>query len=330
MSTRFRKRWHPSSDTGANRVACAVAVVVGLSGVLTAASAWADTLPWAKAQSGYLDCSQGNQPGCEPGGTVNGEYAPEPGYSPQFQPPTNKKPYGQQSYQTPSYKPSYKPSYRPLAPKQGGYTAPNYRPPYTPAPAVLPDQPYDGQAYDSQPYDGQDDQQPPYANQAPRRQETFSSDEITGAGHRFFGNVTKGLASVIEYAFQQQGRPNGYILGEEGGGAFVAGLRYGEGVLHTKSAGRRRVYWQGPSIGYDFGAEGSKTMILVYDMYSPDEIFYDYAGVGGQAYLVGGAGITFLKSGHVIMAPIRSGIGLRLGANVGYLKFTRQPTWNPF
>jgi hypothetical protein len=174
-------------------------------------------------------------------------------------------------------------------------------------------------------------QQPPeeYVEQ-PRRQDTFSSNEITAAGHRFFGNITKGLASVIEYAFQQQGRPNGYILGEEGGGAFFAGLRYGEGVLHTKTAGKRRVYWQGPSIGYDFGGEGSKTMILVYDMYSPDEVYYDYVGVDGSAYLVGGVGITFMKSGHVTMAPIRSGLGLRLGANVGYLKFTRQPTWNPF
>jgi len=159
---------------------------------------------------------------------------------------------------------------------------------------------------------------------------TYGPDDIVHAGHHFFGQVTTGLASVIEYAFQHNGRPNGYILGEEGGGAIVAGLRYGEGTLYTRNAGTRKVYWQGPSIGYDFGGEGSKTMILVYNMHSPDDIYYDYGGVGGQAYVVGGVGINFLKSGPVTMAPIRSGLGLRIGANVGYLKFTREATWNPF
>jgi hypothetical protein len=161
-------------------------------------------------------------------------------------------------------------------------------------------------------------------------QGTFSVDEIKGAGHRFFGQVSMDLARVIEYAFQRAGRPNGYILGEEAGGAFIAGLRYGEGTLYTKDAGNHRVFWQGPSLGYDFGAEGSKTMVLVYDLYSPGEIFNTYPGVDGSAYLIGGVGITFLARSHVRLAPIRSGIGLRLGANVGYLKYTRQPTWNPF
>jgi len=161
-------------------------------------------------------------------------------------------------------------------------------------------------------------------------QGTFSSDEIMEAGHRFFGRVSMGFARVVEYAFQRAGRPNGYILGEEAGGAFVAGLRYGEGTLYTKDAGDHRVYWQGPSVGYDFGAEGSKTMVLVYDLRSPGEIFETYPGVDGSAYFIGGVGITYLSRGHVALAPIRSGIGLRLGANVGYLKYTREPTWNPF
>jgi len=159
---------------------------------------------------------------------------------------------------------------------------------------------------------------------------TFGPEDISRAGHRFFGRVTTDLASVVEYAFQHNGRPNGYILGEEGGGAIIAGVRYGEGTLYTRNAGTRKVYWQGPSIGYDFGGEGSKAMILVYNMHSPDDVYYDYAGVGGQAYIVGGVGITYLKSGPVTMAPIRSGLGLRIGANVGYLKFTRAATWNPF
>jgi hypothetical protein len=146
----------------------------------------------------------------------------------------------------------------------------------------------------------------------------------------FFGGVTKGLASVVEYAFQQQGRPNGYILGQDAGAAFVAGLRYGEGILYTKDAGNHRVYWQGPSIGYDAGGDGSKVMVLVYNLRDPSEIYRRFGGVDGSAYMVGGVGLTFQKNGGLVTAPIRTGIGLRLGANVGYLKYTRAPTWNPF
>lgn len=169
-----------------------------------------------------------------------------------------------------------------------------------------------------------------YAPPPPYEDETYSSNEIIGAGHRFFGGVSKGLAKVVEHAFARQGRPNGYILGEEAGGAFVAGLRYGEGTLYTKNAGVHRVYWQGPSFGYDFGAEGSKTMILVYNLNHVDQIYNRFAGVDGSAYLVGGVGITFQSHDDIVLAPIRSGVGLRLGANVGYLKYTRTPTWNPF
>ncbi len=159
---------------------------------------------------------------------------------------------------------------------------------------------------------------------------SYSQNEIIDAGHRFFGSVSEGLASVVEYAFQKSGRPNGYILGEDAGGAFVAGLRYGEGTLYTKDAGVHKVYWQGPSIGYDFGGEGSKTMVLVYNLRDPMQIYERYAGVQGSAYIVGGVGIQFQTHGNVTLAPIRAGIGLRLGANVGYLKYTQEPTWNPF
>lgn len=181
-----------------------------------------------------------------------------------------------------------------------------------------------GQPYEAAPGSGAD------APAEGQNQNSFSAEEIKGAGHRFFGRVSMDLARVIEYAFQRAGRPNGYILGEEAGGAFIAGLRYGEGTLYTKDAGNHRVFWQGPSVGYDFGAEGSKTMVLVYDLQSPGEIFNTYVGVDGSAYLIGGVGITYLARGHVALAPIRSGVGLRLGANVGYLKYTREPTWNPF
>lgn len=164
----------------------------------------------------------------------------------------------------------------------------------------------------------------------PNERGTFSMGEIKETGHKFFGSVSMGLAKVIEYSFQRAGRPNGYILGEEAGGAIIAGLRYGEGTLFTKDAGEHRVYWQGPSVGYDLGAEGSKTMVLVYDLRSPGEIYSAFAGVDGSAYLIGGVGVTFLADSHIILAPIRSGLGLRLGANIGYLKYTREPTWNPF
>jgi hypothetical protein len=161
-------------------------------------------------------------------------------------------------------------------------------------------------------------------------QGTFSMEEIKEKGHHFFGEVSVGFARVVEYAFHRAGRPNGYILGEEAGGAFIAGLRYGEGVLYTRDAGEYRVFWQGPSIGYDFGGDGSKTMVLVYNLRSPSEIFNDFAGVEGSAYFIGGVGITFLNNENIMLAPIRSGVGLRLGANIGYLKYTREPTWNPF
>lgn len=180
--------------------------------------------------------------------------------------------------------------------------------------------PYAGERYED---DGYDDRDGPYRG-------AFSKNEILEAGHRFFGKITQGLARVVEYAFEREGRPNGYILGDDAGGAFVAGLRYGGGVLYTKYDGDHRVYWQGPSIGYDFGGEGSKTMVLVYRLRKPSDIYRRFAGVQGSAYFVAGAGIQFQKYGDIVLAPIRAGIGLRLGANVGYLKYTRRPTWNPF
>lgn len=159
---------------------------------------------------------------------------------------------------------------------------------------------------------------------------SYSKNEIIAAGHGFFGSISQGLASVIEHAFKKAGRPNGYILGEDAGGAFVAGLRYGEGRLYTKNAGSHKVYWQGPSVGYDFGGAGSKTMVLVYNLRDPSEVYHRFGGVEGTAYIVGGVSLQFQKHEDVVMAPIRAGIGLRLGANVGYLKYTRRPTWNPF
>jgi hypothetical protein len=158
----------------------------------------------------------------------------------------------------------------------------------------------------------------------------YSSGEILDAGHHFFGKVSEGLAKVVEHAFGRNGYPTGYILGEEGGGAFVAGLRYGEGTLYTKNYPPMKVYWQGPSLGYDFGGDGAKVMTLVYNLQYTPQIFERFAGVDGSAYLVGGVGMTFLQRDDITLAPIRAGLGLRLGANVGYLKYTPSATWNPF
>ncbi len=165
--------------------------------------------------------------------------------------------------------------------------------------------------------------QPPSANQ-------FSPNEVIDAGHHFFGGVSRGLAQIVEKAGSQWGLPNGYILGEEAGGAFVGGLRYGDGTLYTKNAGDVRVYWQGPSIGFDAGANGSRTMMLVYNLPRTEAIFERFVGIEGTAYFIGGLSMTALGVNDIVVVPIRSGVGLRLGANVGYLKFTPRATWNPF
>ncbi len=213
---------------------------------------------------------------------------------------------------------------------------PYYQAPASPPPPYREATPYRGDGYAPPPPRGGDvPLQPPPGGRGGYYEEdpgdgTFSMHEITRAGHGFFGAVSQGLAGVIEYAFRKQGRPNGYILGEDLGGALVAGLRYGRGTLYTRDAGTHPVYWQGPSIGYDAGGDGSKTMILVYRMRDPHDVYQRFGGVEGSAYVVGGVGINFQANGNMVMAPIRSGIGLRMGANIGYLKYTRRPTWNPF
>lgn len=168
-----------------------------------------------------------------------------------------------------------------------------------------------------------------YNGYPPPQDKSYNQNEIVSQGHRFFGSVSTSLAKAVEYVFQSQGRPNGYILGEDAGGAFILGLRYGEGTLFTKDAGDHKVYWQGPSVGYDAGAEGSRTMVLVYNLHDPSQIYQRYGGIQGSAYLVGGVSVQIQQHNDVKLAVIRSGVGVRLGANVGYLKYTRSPTWNP-
>jgi hypothetical protein len=170
---------------------------------------------------------------------------------------------------------------------------------------------------------------PPPQPAAPNANQ-FSPNELVDAGHRFFGGVSRGLALIVEKAVNQWGQPNGYVLGQEAGGAFVGGLRYGDGTLYTKNAGDLRVFWQGPTIGFDAGADGARTMMLIYNLPRTDAIFERFGGIDGSAYFVGGFGMTALTANDIVLVPIRSGVGLRLGANLGYLKFTSRPTWNPF
>lgn len=162
------------------------------------------------------------------------------------------------------------------------------------------------------------------------RAQEYTAQEIVESGHRFFGATSGGLASVIEKIFASYGLPNGYLLGEEGSGAIVGGLTYGEGTLYTKNAGDHKVFWQGPSIGWDFGGQGSRTMMLVYNLDDIPNLYNRFIGVAGSAYVVAGVGFTVLKRHNMLLVPVRTGVGARLGVNVGYLKLTQKPTWNPF
>src|SRR5262245_47418630 len=286
-----------------------------------------EALPWARGQQPrYEDPAPPPQP------PTNDAYQPRYG-SPRgggegdaYRPPRSDNYQAGGGYAPP-------PAYGGAPPTYAGPPSQAYGQPYPGAPPQGYGQPYapgaGGSGYDD-PADRNYGPPPQYGRYDDGPPDTYSSREILQTGHGFFGSVSKGLASVVEYAFKNQGRPNGYILGQEASGAFVAGLRYGEGVLYTRDAGTHRVYWQGPSIGYDAGAEGSKVMILVYNLRDPGDMYQRFGGVEGSAYFVGGVGITFQKSGDIVAAPIRSGVGLRLGANVGYLKYTPRPTWNPF
>jgi hypothetical protein len=164
----------------------------------------------------------------------------------------------------------------------------------------------------------------------PGSRESFNSNELVESGHQFFGSASRGLALALQEATRRWGEPNGYILGQEASGAFFGGLRYGEGKLFTRNAGDRRIFWQGPSLGFDVGGDGARTMMLVYNMPFTDALYKRFVGVDGSAYFIGGFGVTAVAADEMIVVPIRAGVGARLGVNIGYLKFTAEPTWNPF
>ncbi len=241
--------------------------------------------------------------------------APAPTTKTEPAPPVTKKPAAQPSWET---KTAEHPA--PVAPP--AQVAIMATPP--PAPAPTPDSPAAGVPRPSAPMT---------QGAVPgviQPDDGYTIDEIRDATSGFFGGISTSLAAVIEHAFEQSGRPTGYILGQEGGGAFLGGLRYGKGLLYVRSGGTQQIFWHGPSVGFDIGAAGSQTMFLVYKMKDPSDLYRVFSGIDGSAYVVGGVGVTLLGGGGMLLAPIRSGIGVRVGANIGYLRLTPTQTWNPF
>jgi hypothetical protein len=160
--------------------------------------------------------------------------------------------------------------------------------------------------------------------------ETYGEDDLIGAAEGVFGKGAEGLAKLIEDLLKKQGQPNGYIVGREAGGAFIVGARYGSGTLHHKVEGERKVYWTGPSVGFDAGANAGNTFVLVYNLFDTEDLFKRFPAGEGQAYFVGGLTASYLRRGDMVLIPIRVGAGLRLGVNAGYMKFSREQKWLPF
>ena len=160
--------------------------------------------------------------------------------------------------------------------------------------------------------------------------DTYSRGEIIDAASDFFGMTTAAVAHVVERVFSDLGRPNAYLTGEEGGAAIVVGLRYGSGYMHRKTYRDIKVYWQGPSLGFDLGANVSKCFTLVYSIRRQEEIFQRFPGVDGSYYFIAGIGVNYQRSGRISLAPMRTGLGLRAGVNVGYLSYSRERNILPF
>ncbi|MBS0276462.1 MAG: DUF1134 domain-containing protein [Proteobacteria bacterium] len=178
------------------------------------------------------------------------------------------------------------------------------------------------------PATAQDDRPPPRVEG--HEGDSFTQNEIVQAGANFFGVTTEAMAKGVQKVFSDYGLPDAYITGDEGSGAIVVGLRYGQGWLIRKGADPMRVYWQGPSVGWDFGGNASKMFVLVYNLREPDRIFQKFPGVDGSFYLVAGLGVNYMRANGITLAPMRSGVGLRAGVSAGYVTFTRHSTINPF
>lgn len=208
----------------------------------------------------------------------------------------------------------------------GGSTAP---PPSTPVPAVPPVTPTTDYPA-TQPSAGNGTPVEPVAPATDDGSTTYHKDDLIGAAEGVFGKGAKGLAQMIEDLLSKQGEPNAYIVGREGSGALVVGLRYGSGTLYHKVEGQRPVYWTGPSIGLDAGANAANAFVLVYNLYDTQDLYHRFVAGEGQAYFIGGFHISYLRRGNVVLIPVRMGAGLRLGANIGYMRFSEEQKWLPF
>ncbi len=198
------------------------------------------------------------------------------------------------------------------------YTDPNY----------IPDTPgYEGETATE---DNTGNTQAPVVPGQESRGTTYQQDDLIAAADGLFGDGAEGLARMIQDILSDQGEPNAYIVGREAGGAFIFGVRYGSGTLFHAVEGEQPVYWTGPSVGFDAGANGASTFVLVYNLYDSEELFRRFPAVSGEAYLVGGLTASYLRSGDKVLIPIRLGAGLRLGANIGYMNFSRNRRWLPF
>ena len=213
------------------------------------------------------------------------------------------------------------------------HTPPPARDPYA-APAQ---QRQDAPPAQDDPYPAQQQQpgpagQAPYAPAASARQQatTYQREELVGAAEGVFGKGASGLGKLIEDILKDQGEPNAYIAGSEAAGAVGVGLRYGSGMMFHKVEGQRKVYWTGPSIGFDLGGDANKVFVLVYNLYDSHELYKRFPQGEGRAYFVGGLSASYLRRGDVVLIPVRLGVGWRLGVNAGYMKFSEKKRWLPF
>ncbi|MFM6932416.1 MAG: DUF1134 domain-containing protein [Novosphingobium sp.] len=204
----------------------------------------------------------------------------------------------------------------------------------TPAPAPTPTmsaQPVAQQDPTASPGFGTKDAgAPAAAAPATSKTGTYQENDLIGAAEGVFGKGAKGLADAIKGVLKKQGEPNGYIVGREGGGAIIVGVRYGSGTLYHKVEGQKPVYWTGPSIGLDLGANAGNTFVLVYNLYNTEDLYHRFGAGEGQAYLVGGFNVSYLRYKDVVLIPVRLGVGLRLGVNAGYMKIRKTSKWVPF
>ncbi|MGN6374533.1 MAG: DUF1134 domain-containing protein [Sphingomonas sp.] len=213
---------------------------------------------------------------------------------------------------------------------QGDYAPQNEQPSYQPQPyQTPPSQTAPGNGY--APQTGA----PAQADNGAREQttqsaDTYDRDDLMSAAEGVFGKGAEGLAGILEKILKDQGRPNAYIAGREASGAFVVGLRYGSGLLYSKIEGQKPVYWTGPSVGFDVGGDANKVFVLVYNLYDSEDLFKRFPAGEGHLYFVGGFSASYLRSGNVVLIPVRLGVGWRAGVNVGYMKFSHHEKWLPF